>query len=173
MKDNMRKNKLKNFIDLINIFNMMIEEVVETEKFKEIDKFMQHGNTSCFWHSIAVAYYSFKVFEFFKINYNVQSLIKGAVLHDYFLYDWHENDNSHRLHGFRHPKVALKNATQDFKIDLIARDIIEKHMFPLTLKPPKYKESAMVCFIDKICSIYETFSSNAYAKLKCEKLKIK
>ena len=42
------------------------------------------------------------------------------------------------------------------------RDIIKKHMFPLTLTPPAYKESLLVCLVDKACSIYEIFSRKAY-----------
>jgi uncharacterized protein len=36
------------------------------------------------------------------------------------------------------------------------RDIIEKHMWPLTLKLPKYKEALIVSFVDKYCAFMET-----------------
>ena len=42
-------------------------------------------------------------------------------------------------------------------------------MFPLTFKPPKYKESVIVCIVDKFCSIYEVFSKRAYIEM-AEKL---
>ena len=161
----MKRNKIKNS-KLPDTFNVIIADIIYTEKFKKIDEYKQHGNTSCFWHSIAVAYYSFKIFEFLNINYNLKSLIKGALLHDYFLYDWHNYDKTHRWHGFKHPKIALKNAINDFEINFIEKDIIEKHMFPLTISPPRYKESVMVCIVDKMCSIYEFFNLNAYIKLK-------
>lgn len=160
------KNKVNDIIEFINIFDEVIIDIISSEKYKNMDKFIQHGKTSCFCHSIAVAYYSFKFFEFFGIKYDVKSLIKGALLHDYFLYDWHENDKSHRLHGFRHPKTALKNAMRDFNINVVEKNIIERHMFPLTLIPPKYRESVVVCLVDKGCSIYETFNKGAYSELK-------
>ena len=40
--------------------------------------------------------------------------------------------------------------------DLIERDIIKKHMFPLNIAFPKYKESLIVCIADKIIALYET-----------------
>ena len=47
----------------------------------------------------------------------------------------------------------------------IEADIISKHMFPLTFNPPRYKESVIVCIVDKVCSIYEVFSKKAYIEM--------
>ena len=127
------------------------------------DRFIQHGNTSCLLHTVAVAYYSVSFFGKFKfLKINREDLIRGALLHDYFLYDWHIPDKSHSLHGFRHPKAALANAENDFSLTDIEKDIIAKHMFPLTLRPPKHLESVAVCIADKICSVYEVFSRHPY-----------
>ena len=88
------------------------------------------------------------------------------MLHDYFLYDWHVG-KGHKIHGFTHPKAALINAQEDFNLTKRERDIIVKHMFPLTPIPPKYKESIIVCLVDKGCSLYETFKrKNSYTKLR-------
>lgn len=39
-------------------------------------------------------------------------------MHDYFLYDWHDKEhvNIARLHGFRHPNIALKNAEEEYEL---------------------------------------------------------
>ena len=55
---------------------------------------------------------------------------------------------------------------RDFNINVVEKNIIERHMFPLTLIPPKYRESVVVCLVDKGCSIYETFNKGAYSELK-------
>ena len=78
-------------------------------------------------------------------------------MHDYFLYDWHVPDKAHMLHGFTHPKVAFKNASLAFKLNDREKDIITKHMFPLTPIPPHFKESWIVTISDKICSLMEIF----------------
>lgn len=85
-----------------------------------------------------------------------KALVKGALLHDYFLYDWHEKNKNHRLHGFYHPRHALRNAMQDYNISDKEADIILKHMFPLTIIPPNNREAWIVCMADKICATYET-----------------
>lgn len=83
--------------------------------------------------------------------------MRGALLHDYFLYDWHTKHEGHSLHGFFHPGRALKNAERDFSLSPTERNMIKTHMFPLTLPPPKCKESWILVVADKVCAIKETF----------------
>ena len=99
-------------------------------------KYIQHGDISVYEHSLRVAYLSIVIVSKFHLRVNMRSLIRGALLHDYFLYDWHIKDKSHRLHGFTHPKKAYKNAKKEFKLNDIEKDIITKHMFPLVVIPP-------------------------------------
>ena len=82
----------------------------------------------------------------------------GALLHDFYLYDWHDDDGgSHRLHGFTHPEQARQNAVEVFDIDEKEQEIIRTHMWPLTLSAiPKSREAAIVCLADKWCSLQET-----------------
>lgn len=144
----------------------IIIKILENEgRFKETKNFIQHGDVSVYEHSVLVAKKSLELADKLKIDLDEEAIIKGALLHDYFLYDWHEKDNSHRLHGFFHPKKSLKNAKKDFEISEIEEDIIKKHMFPLTLIPPKTKEAWIVCIADKICAIKETIKPR-YNKIK-------
>lgn len=124
-------------------------------RMNESRAFCQHGNTAVYWHSIRVAYYSLCLAEFLHLTRHKEELIYGALLHDYFLYDWHEKDKSHRLHGFHHPRTALKNASEDFTLSELEKNIILRHMFPLIPVPPTRMESWIVCLVDKGCSIYE------------------
>ncbi|MEG0962892.1 MAG: phosphohydrolase [Lachnospiraceae bacterium] len=117
--------------------------------------FCQHGKTTVYQHSINVAYCSLTVAQILHLKVCRDGLIRGALLHDYFLYDWHEKDKSHRFHGFRHPKTALHNAKRDFLLSEVEENIIARHMFPLLPVPPTYKESWIVCLVDKGCSTYE------------------
>ena len=57
------------------------------------------------------------------------------------------------------------NACRDYHVNCVEKDIIIRHMFPLTIVPPRYKESIIVCIVDKGCSIYETFKTDPYRKL--------
>ncbi len=150
----------------IHFFNECIHKLTENTSILNMSTYIQHGKTSCLHHSIAVAYYSFLTIKALRINCDYQSLIMGAMLHDYFLYDWHIKDPSHKFHGFRHPGFALNNAMQVRDLNKIECNIIQRHMFPLTPIPPIYRESIVVCLIDKLCSTYEIFHPNTYKYIK-------
>lgn len=139
------------------LFREILNGVNIDSNFKTSKNFIQHGSTSIYEHSIMVAYKSCKLAEGADAAVSYGELIRGALLHDYFLYDWHDREHNHkRPHGFFHPSAALANAERDFKLTDIERDIIKKHMFPLTPIPPLYKESWIVCIADKICSTKES-----------------
>ena len=151
------------------LFSDILYDISRTSRLKSERDYIQHGVTSCLLHSIAVAYYSDRLaLRFNNVFCNRRALIRGALLHDYFLYDWHISDPSHRLHGFKHPKTALSNAKTDFSISPIEEDIIKKHMFPLTPAIPKYREAYLVSAVDKALSVYEIFSSQPYQKSRVE-----
>ncbi len=99
-------------------------------------------------HVLDVSWLSFKISKYF--NLNCQAAARGALLHDLFHYDWLREGP--RWHGFRHPAIALRNASQAIELTDMEQDIIKKHMWPLTLVPPKYAESWIVCLADIYCS---------------------
>ncbi|MBW2345619.1 MAG: phosphohydrolase, partial [Deltaproteobacteria bacterium] len=70
---------------------------------------------------------------------------------DLFFYDWLREGP--RLHGFRHPAIAHRNARKIATLSKKEEDIIKKHMWPLTLLPPCYAESFIVCMVDTFCSV--------------------
>ncbi len=118
--------------------------------------FLQHGSVSTFEHSVSVTKMCLRLSRALHLTTDERSLIRGALLHDYYLYDWHEPRGGNDLHAFSHAGKALKNASRDFSLNEIERDMIQCHMFPLTVRPPRYRESAILCLADKVCAIRET-----------------
>ena len=131
-------------------FYEIIGDIYEHEEFLKL-KNHYHHNSSIYEHVMDVAYFSYRTSKFLKLDY--QSTARGALLHDFFLYDWRNRDVSDlpedKFHGIEHPKIALKNATTHFTLNAIEKDIVIKHMWPLTLVPPRFKESFVVSFADK------------------------
>lgn len=135
-----------------------ISDLVRADCVLEMQKYCQHGHTSTYEHCLAVAHYSYRFCRRLNIRADIRSIVRGALLHDLFLYDWHIPHESHRLHGFYHPEKAAANAKKYFTLSKKEEDIIATHMWPLTLrKLPRHREAAIVCLIDKACSLFETF----------------
>lgn len=152
--------------DLIRFFIQTVLPLCEHPTVLSMDKLTQHGDTSCLLHSLAVAYFSLYLVTKLRIRCDRRSLVRGAILHDYFLYDWHIKNGRevHKLHGFTHPDTALRNAAREFSLNDIEADIIAHHMFPLTLKPPKSREALIVCLADKYCAVSEVLFRRAYVR---------
>ena len=71
------------------------------------------------------------------------------------LYDWRKDDGWHKWHAFKHGKFALKNAIKEFNLTDQEKDMIKKHMWPVTIIPPRTKEGFLLTFIDKYCALME------------------
>lgn len=129
--------------------------ILYSDGIQQQKQYMQHGNVSVYTHCVNVAYMSLILAKYLHLNVNRCAVVRGALLHDYFLYDWHVPGEIRRWHGFTHAKLALKNAIRDFKLTDKEKDIIEKHMFPMNPALPKYKESILVGVADKLCAVFE------------------
>lgn len=134
-------------------------DILESENFKGTRQHIQHGSMTVYNHCMDVARYSLLLNKKLGLKCDKHDLIRGALLHDYFLYDWHDKEylsQRKRLHGFWHPSIALRNAEKEYQLNDIQRDIIHKHMWPLTVVPPKCREAWVVTAADKYCSLMET-----------------
>ena len=137
-------------------------DILCSKEHKKCDKFIQHGDTTVRKHTTSVACMAVAIARKTHLKFDYQAMIRGALLHDYFLYDWHEPH--HGPHGYTHASLALRNAAQDFAISPIEADVIKKHMWPLNIKPPRYREAMIVTIADKICSAKEVFGKPIYDK---------
>ena len=125
--------------------------------FQSMEKYTQHGETTCRSHCIQVSYFSYNLAKYIGVDF--QACARAGLLHDLFLYDWHDHAylTGEHFHGYTHPKRALMNAQENFVLTDMEKDIILKHMWPLTVVPPKTAEGFIVSFADKYCSVAEVF----------------
>ncbi len=137
----------------VDLFLSCIADLLESEEVQRMKNYIQHGKTSTFDHSMVVAFKSFRLCR--RLNLDYRSASRGGLLHDLFLYDWHDKKARGSLHGFHHPSTALKNASSIFSLSDKEKDIIKKHMWPLTVVPPKSREAYVICYFDKVCTSKE------------------
>lgn len=134
-------------------------DIMASKNFQRTKGHIQHGSMTVHSHCMDVARYSLLINKKLGLGCNKHDLVRGALLHDYFLYDWHDKEylsQRKRLHGFHHPATALENAEKEYQLSDIQREIIRKHMWPLTVVPPTCGEAWVVTAADKYCSLRET-----------------
>lgn len=135
-------NTLRNDKELIGIAKSIVNNI-EYIKLKNI----RHHRTTRYNHSIRVAYISYRIARVLRLN--KERIVKGALLHDFFY------EEKQRSMFNKHPKLAMIHAIQVFGVLDVEIDIIEKHMFPVTISLPRYRESWIVCLVDKAIAIRE------------------
>ena len=152
---NLLKKNDTNIYEFLNI----IHDLSSTTIVQEMKNYNQHANTTCYKHCMQVAFYTYLICK--KLNLDYVSATRGAMLHDLFLYDWHThkkpNNKFSSFHAFSHPKIALKNALANFKLNDIEKDVILNHMWPVTISIPNYYETVVVTFADKYSALKETY----------------
>ena len=137
-------------------FIQMIDDLLNNDTVKQMKNFRQHYETSCFDHCLIASYYCYLYGKKFNLDY--VSCARAAMLHDLFLYDWRKKQDGRKgLHAFTHPKTAYENASKLFDLNEKEKDIILKHMWPVTISFPKYKESYLLTLVDKYCALNESY----------------
>jgi uncharacterized protein len=130
-------------------FDAIALPILGNARYQTLKNYCAHGQVSVYDHSLFVAERAYLYAKKRNLDVNYPSLVRGALLHDYYLYDWHKKHKGHRLHGFRHPAWALHNALLDYDLNPTECDIIRNHMFPLTFfHRPHSLEARIVAKMD-------------------------
>lgn len=133
-----------------------IRELIKDPEIRKLQKIPQHDGNNTLNHCISVAKVSFALAEKMRLRIDEKTLARGAMLHDYYLYDIEERGYSDYYHGTKHPVTALRNAEEKYDLSDKEKNIIRGHMWPLTFfHPPKSREAWLVSIADKYCAIKE------------------
>lgn len=150
------KEYLKNLMENDKQFQEIINPLITNETVMQMKNFKQHYETTCFEHCYTAAFYCYLICK--KYNLDYKSATRAAMLHDLFLYDWRVKQPDRKgLHAFTHGKIACENACKLFDLNEKEKDIITKHMWPVTVELPKSLEGLILTFVDKYCAMNETF----------------
>jgi uncharacterized protein len=141
-------------------FIAIIDDLWKNPLVCELDGYGQHMNTSRRQHSLNVAYYSYAIAK--KLNLNVSDTVRGAMLHDLYLYDWHIDQPVEGRHVDVHPREALANAKSITEVSDTMADCIVNHMWPMGEGRPQSKEAWVVQASDKLCAFLEIGSQISY-----------
>lgn len=173
------KNVLK-YIDPAIILSPSFDEwfkitkdILLNDEFQKRKYFMHHHNLTVWDHSILVSFKAFKIARVIGADKRVCAI--AGLLHDFYTQAWLYSDELaqiedgkylqeigvrkplFKMHGFTHGADAAENYVKFFpelEDDRIT-DSIKKHMFPMTIVPPKYIEGYILTSVDKLNSLKE------------------
>jgi len=134
-------------------FRELIAPLLQAEEVQAMRGISQHAEgVSCYEHCVFVSYVSFLLAR--RLGLDCRAAARGGLLHDLYLCDWSKTDVGKFERLVIHPLMALQNA-EKFGLNDLERDIIVKHMWPLTRALPRHRESFVVSLADKLCATAE------------------
>ncbi|MCD7818166.1 MAG: HD domain-containing protein, partial [Lachnospiraceae bacterium] len=89
---------------------MTVQSLSKEGRFASEKTFLHHRETTVYDHSVHVAEVSLAMANSLLFSFDMDSLIRGALLHDYFQYHRNESVKTYVTHGYRHPIIAAENA---------------------------------------------------------------
>ena len=122
------------------------DTLINTSRFHLTKGFIQHGKISVYSHCFSVAVMSIRIANFLDIKVDKKALIRGALLHDYFLYDWHDKPYSD-LHGYRHPARAAEKEVARAAAEA------EKKRLGLYVLRTRFVPLGKLCFADDFVAV--------------------
>lgn len=132
---------------------------------RRMASFVQHGSVDTLSHCRSVAEVSWWLAHRLHANVDRTSLLVGALLHDFYLYDWH---GAGWRHSYRHAECARRNAAQRFDVDRHTQQVIRCHMWPISITHvPSTREALLVCIADKYVSLHETLFQRHRRRTVC------
>ncbi|MCI9063265.1 MAG: HD family phosphohydrolase [Clostridia bacterium] len=135
-------------------YMLIIKDIIENEMVQKMKNYRQHFNVSCFDHCLFVSYNLYLICKKHRLDYI--SAARAGMVHDLFLYDWRKRQDGRKgLHAFTHAKTAYENAMKFLNLNEKEKDIIIKHMWPVTLALPRYKETFWMIYVDKYVAFIE------------------
>lgn len=148
--------KVAKKLKYLDVIEQYAADILEHPRFLSQKNFYQHGSISTYEHVLLVANKSISIARRLPFKVKEDSLVRAALLHDYYLYDWHHPGKEHILHPFKHGGWAKKNAVKDFNASKREQNAIKHHMFPLTIVPPCHLEGWIITVADKSSAIKES-----------------
>ena len=140
-----------------NSYYACICDIIDSRQVQQLKNITHHISTTRFQHCVNVSYYSYLVCRAFRLN--ARSAARAGLLHDLFYYDRKVynagKQKGQASHSSNHSMLACANACEVTDITNLERDMIEKHMWPVTRPMPRYKETYIITVIDKYCAVLE------------------
>lgn len=140
------------------------------EKILKMKEIQMHRGSNCYEHSFKVAKLAMKrALRSQRKNIDLETLLIGAILHDYYLYDWRKDRSKLKGHAKKHEMIASENASRDYDVSPAIKKVIETHMWPFNFKNfPNTVEARIVNNADTYIAFIEALTSRKHKEKRRE-----
>lgn len=158
----MAKKNVENYLVSGNEYYEIVKEILESAEFQKRKTYLHHENCTVYEHCLMVSFLSYLWAKKWKCDYKSAAI--GGLLHDFYDKPWQTNAPKSsgkkktkflKQHGFVHAGEAVANSYRYFPtlMNQKVENIIRRHMFPLNICPPRYKEAWIITCVDKYVSM--------------------
>ena len=131
-------------------FVALTRELLDSDQVRMMGRWKHHGPVTTLDHSLFVAFSTYRVAR--MLHMDVRAAVRGALLHDLYLYDSKDKSAHPGNQCFDHPRFAARNAAALTTLTPKEKNIILSHMWPLGGALPRSLEAWMVDLVDTVCA---------------------
>ena len=131
-------------------FVELTKELLDSDQVRMMGRWKHHGPVTTLDHSLFVAFSTYRIARVLRMD--VHSAVRGALLHDLYLYDSRDKSAHPGNQCFDHPRFAARNAAALTTLSPKEKNIILSHMWPLGGAFPRSAEAWTVDLVDTVCA---------------------
>lgn len=134
----------------------IVRPILLNPEYEKRKTYRHHGDTTVYEHCVKISIKCYQIAKRHNLDY--KSLAIAGLLHDFYETPWQDvviKQPIYKMHLFTHARNALENSRKYFGkyMNPIVEDCILKHMWPVNLRLPKYKEGLILTYVDKTMSL--------------------
>lgn len=151
---------MKNKIDPEKRSLTLEEDILSSDRFHKAWNIRHHYSTSVAVHSERTAEYAMRICSWLKrhsVRINEEDVMRACLLHDIGMTDDKVSHSISFRKAYLHPVRSEQIAKDEFHANAVQCNAIRRHMWPICVIPPRYKEGWIVIAADKLCSLREVF----------------
>lgn len=134
------------------------EDILSSDRFEQAQLVRHHYWTSVAAHSKKTVEYALRICARLKkhgVRINEKDVVRAALLHDIGMTDQKVSRSISFRKAYLHPRKSEQIAKEEFSANEVQCNAIRRHMWPICLIPPRFREGWVVLAADKCCSLWE------------------
>lgn len=136
------------------------DDIIHSDRFRKAKHVQHHIEYTVAVHSMEVAMYALLIARSLK-RHNLlhkldeRDLVRAALLHDIGMTEDAVHDSPSYKKAFSHPREGLRIARDEYKLNKLQLNAIQRHMWPIGIIPPTHVIGWILTAADNMSSFNE------------------